>query len=305
MGNINKHLTQLAKHFNLTNSESEKEEYVLTPEEEKSVIDNAIKSAQEYKIWKWKDNKLYTDSEIEEKVKSMDWHNEINRQEILAKANSNKLQDLWHTQRREQEKEFEEKRQKELIEQWTAKSMYRLMQWTSRNIYGKDLIVNSDNKPLITALCFFVARDPRFETELGYSFKKGLIIRGISGLGKTHLVHCLEKNELNPIHVLSMLEISDQIKHEGQYQIHLGDKKILYLDDVGTEEATVNHYGTKINFFKNFIEMIYLRNRPFNEVMFSTNNNAAEIEEKYGFRVRSRIKDMFNVIDIHGKDMRG
>jgi len=79
----------------------------------------------------------------------------------------------------------------------------------------------------------------------------------------------------------------------------------LYLDDVGTEEPIVNHYGTKINWFKNFIEMYYLKNKPFNKLIISTNNSFDEIESKYGFRVRSRIKDMFNIIDVQGKDMRG
>lgn len=284
--------------------EDQRDEYVLTPEEENRVIENAIKSLKEYKEYKLKIAKC-PDGLIAAKINSIDWNAEIDREKILAAANSNKLQDLWHKQQREKEKEAEQTRQKELVETWTAKSMYRLMQWTSRNIFGKDLIINSDNKRLITALCFFLSRDRRFETELGYSLKKGLLIRGISGLGKTYLVRCVEKNDLNPILILSMIEIADQIKQEGEYQVHLGDNKIIYLDDVGTEEATVNHYGTKINFFKNFIELVYLNNRPFNQLMFSTNNSFAEIEEKYGFRVRSRMKDMFNVIDVSGKDMRG
>jgi DNA replication protein DnaC len=179
------------------------------------------------------------------------------------------------------------------------------MKWTSRNVLGKEFILNEDNKRLITTLCYFFSADQRFETELNFSMKKGLLIRGISGLGKTHLVKCLENNELNPVLILSMIEISEEIKQEGEYQIKVGDKKIIYLDDVGTEEATINHYGTKINFFKNFIEGYYLRNSPFNRLIISTNNSAAEIEEKYGFRVRSRMRDMFNVIDIHGRDMRG
>jgi len=77
------------------------------------------------------------------------------------------------------------------------------------------------------------------------------------------------------------------------------------LDDVGTEEHTVNHYGTKISFFKNFIEKYYLQNKTYEKLVVSTNNSFNEMEEKYGFRVRSRIKDMFNIIDVTGKDMRG
>ena len=178
------------------------------------------------------------------------------------------------------------------------------MAWTSKNVYGKTLIVNDDNKKIITALCFFISSDPRFETVLGYSFKKGLLIRGISGLGKTFLVRCVKDNEIKPITILSMIEIAESVKSEGEFDIRLSDK-INYLDDVGTEQHIINHFGTKINFFKNFIETYYLNNRPFDKLIISTNNNFQELEDKYGFRVRSRLKDMFNVIDVTGKDMRG
>lgn len=304
MEHLKNQLTRLAERLQLTNSENEQDQYILTAEEEKIAIQNEIQQKKNYAEWKMKGLKL-PQAEIDVRLKETNWEEKINRQEVLQRVNSNKIQDLWHQEQREKEKEMEKKVQQELVEQWTAKNMYRLMQWTSRNTFGKDLIVNEANKPFITALCFFVSRDPRFETELGYSLKKGLLVRGASGLGKTHLVRCLERNELNPILVLSMIEIADQVKAEGEYQIHRGNTKLLYLDDVGTEEATVNHYGTKINFFKNFIEMYYLRNLPANQLLFSTNNSFSEIEEKYGFRVRSRLKDMFNVIDVAGKDMRG
>lgn len=142
---------------------------------------------------------------------------------------------------------------------------------------------------------------------MGFSFKKGLLIRGVSGLGKTFLVKCIEKNEIKPIKTVSMIEVSYELKQEGEYQIKQGNNRIIYLDDVGTEEATINHYGTKINWFKDFIETVYLRGveKGFGGLIISTNNSFAEIEEKYGFRVRSRCKDMFNIIDVTGEDMRG
>jgi DNA replication protein DnaC len=188
--------------------------------------------------------------------------------------------------------------------------MYQLMAWSSRNVYGKSLIVKDDKRgldfsKLITVLCFFVSKDERFEKELGYSFDKGLWIRGISGLGKTHLVKCISENGLNPILVISMLEIEESIRLNGHYSINPKNHKIIYIDDVGTEEATVKNYGSNINFFKNFIEGTYLRSKTFEHLIISTNNSFSEIEQKYGFRVRSRIKDMFNIVDIVGKDIRG
>lgn len=270
------------------------------------MIANELLRQKQHLAWKMK-GLGYTDPQIEAKVKEIDWDSQIDTKAILSRANSNKNYELWQSSQREKERLEEAKKALELKELWTAKNVFRLMKWTSKSVFGKELIVNQHNKKLISAICFLVSGDERFESELGFSFKKGLLIRGISGIGKTHIVRCVENNELNPIKVLSMIEVADEIKDEGRYQIEYGKSKILYLDDVGTEEATINHYGTKINFFKNFIESVYLRNidSGFNKLIISTNNSFAELEEKYGFRVRSRVKDMFNIINVTGEDMRG
>lgn len=308
MDNTNKDLKDqplalLAKQLNLTDLEPE--EYILTKEEEDVAIKYEVERLQQYYVWKMV-NLGYNENQVMQKLKETNWDDEFDREELLRIVNGNKHQDIWHKEQRRKSKEEGEKSKKELIERCTAKYMYNLMRWTSQNNFGKKLILNDHNKHLITSLCYFLSHDEKFEKELGYSFKKGILIRGISGLGKTHLVRCLEKNDLHPILILSMIEIADQIKHEGEFEINMGDNHVVYLDDVGTEEATINHYGTKINFFKQFIETLYLKNqnKSFNRIMISTNNSFSEIEEKYGFRVRSRMKEMFNIIDVKGEDMR-
>lgn len=280
------------------------EPYILTHDEEKVILENELLRLQQHATWKMKGLAM-TDAEILAKIKTIDWGAEMDKEAILRLANSNKHYSIWQQKQRDNEKQAEVDRITRLKEQWTATQVYKLMQWTSQNEFGKKLILNNENKNFIKALCYFISRDERFETELGLSLNKGLLIRGVSGLGKTFLVQCASKNELNPILILSMLEITGDVKSDGEYQIKMGNHKIIYLDDVGTEEATVNHFGTKISFFKNFIESYYLRNKVFNNLIISTNNSFAEIEEKYGFRVRSRMKDMFNIVDVIGKDMRG
>lgn len=304
MAKAHQPITLLAKRLNLT--EPETEEYILSKEEEDQRINNEIDSKKKYMSWKL-EQLQYSKQEILKKISEVDWQKEIDRDEILKQANSVKHQNLWHEDNRKKEKEAEENRKKELIERCDARYMFKLMKWSSENNFGKKLIVNDNTTYLIKVLCYFLSNDIRFESELGFSFSKGLLIRGISGLGKTHLVRCLENNQLNPILVLSMIEITDEIKEQGQYEMKMENKKVVYLDDVGTEEATVNHYGTKISFFKNFIELVYLKNKEngFNKLMISTNNSFAEIEAKYGFRVRSRMKDMFNTVDVRGEDLRG
>lgn len=288
----------------MTSPNDEPEEYILTAEEEKSILANAIQSAKDFYQYKQLELGERLDN-ILSKIRERNWEAEIDKESLLSRCNSNKHQKLWMEEQRRKEKELELQRLNEIKNKYTATFVFGLMSFVSKEDYGKELIVNNDTKYLITVICYFISKDERFETELGFSFKKGLLLRGAAGLGKTYLIKCIKDNELNPVSIYSMIDISETVKSEGEYSINVSKNRICYLDDVGTEEPTVNHYGTKINFFKNFIEMYYLNNKPFNQLIISTNNSFNEIEDKYGFRVRSRVKDMFNIIDVKGKDLRG
>lgn len=298
----NLQLQLLAKKLNLTDLNEPPEEMILTAKEELSAIEHELAQAKKHKAWKLAQMGA-SEEQILSKLAGINWIKEIDTFEVLKNANSNKHYAIWQQKQRKKEQDEEVKRSCELQTRCDAKYFFNLMAWTSENTYHKKLILHDDNTALIRALCFFFSRDERFETELKFNLNKGLLIRGVSGLGKTYLLRCIERNEVRPIEVLSMIDITEEVKEEGSYE--LPHSHTLYLDDVGTEEHIVNHYGTKINWFKNFIEMYYLKNKPFNRLVISTNNSFDEIENKYGFRVRSRIKDMFNIIDVQGKDMRG
>jgi hypothetical protein len=295
--------TLLAKRLILTHYNDEQEEYLLQKEDEWAAIEHELSRLKAHMEWKMKDKGLSLE-EVKLKISQIDWSEEIDIVETLERANSNLLYALWEQEQRELEKKEVELKQAKLKEAWTANQMFKLLRWTSEVEEGKKLIVNDYTMPLIKAMCYFLSEDERFESELGFSLSKGIMIRGISGLGKTHVVKCLSKNELHPILVVSMIEIAHDIKSSGEYNLPSGYSK-FYLDDVGSEESTVNYYGTKINWLKDFLETFYLRSNQYNRLIVSTNNNAAQMEKLYGFRVRSRMREMFNVIDVDGKDLRG
>lgn len=305
MERINKPLLELAKRLALIDENQEPEPYILTKEDENKLVEFEVNSAKEYMKWRMTQASA-TKQQIDTRIRDTDWDELINKDELFQRANSVKNHEIWLNKKHISDKEEEEKRIRELKGFWTAKKMYNLMAWTSQNKYSRKLVVNDHNRNLITALCFFLSHDERFETELGFSFKKGLLIRGATGLGKTHLVRCVEDNLLSPILTLSMIEISEELMAYGEYEINKANKKIIYLDDVGTEETPVVHFGTKIYFFKNFIESIYLRNKEsgFGGLIMSSNFNFKQTSDKYGFRVASRMRDMFNVVDVSGNDMR-
>lgn len=292
----------MAKNLSLT-EDQEPDPYTLTSDEEAKAIGNAIEQAQKFMAWKMR-RILKTEDEIWHKISLIDWNEKVNRQEILTRANIAKNQAQWQRSQREADRQREIERKKELSEYWTYGRVYKLIKHNSLHLFGKELDEAPENLRAIKAICFFIARDDRFATELKFDRLKGLLLRGPSGTGKTHLVRCVEDNGLNPIHVLSMLDITEHVKEDGKYSISQQDKKLIYLDDVGTEEPTVKHFGTNIMWFKNYIETVYLRTKCYNHLIITTNLNFGELEDYYGFRVSSRMREMFNVVDMKGKDYR-
>jgi DNA replication protein DnaC len=299
---LNKELHKLAATLNVTDA-TEPEPYILTAEEEQKAIANEIERAQKFMAYKMR-RVLKTEDEIWHKISLTDWNEKVDRAKVLAQANMAKNRELWHQAQLEAEKLREIARLKELQEYWTYRRVYQLMKHNSLRLFGKELDETFENLPVIKALCFFIARDDRFATELNFDRLRGLLIRGNSGTGKTHLVQCTEDNGLNPVLTLSMIDITERIKEDGKYSIPSQGQKIVYLDDVGTEEPVVNHFGTKVSWFKNFIEKASLKAKCYNHLIITTNLNFKGMEEQYGYRVASRMREMFNVIDLTGKDRR-
>lgn len=295
---LNQELNKLAATLNLTEN-LEPEPYTLTPQEEEKILKHAIDQAQKFMAWKMR-KVLKTEDEIWHKILLVNWNEKVDRQKVLAQANMAKNHKQWEQAQREAERDREMNRVKELQQYWTYGRIYKLMKFNSLNTFGKPLDETEDNLPTIKALCFFLSRDDRFATELGFDRLKGLLIRGPSDTGKTHLVRCVEDNGLNPILSLSMLDITERVKEDGKYEIERKGNKVIYLDDVGTEEANVKHFGTNNLWFKNFIETVYHKTKCYNHLIISTNLNFKEIGEQYSFRVESRMREMFNVITMKG-----
>jgi len=287
----------------MTNLDNEAEPYILTPDEEAEVWDNACRQQEDHYRWVLNSRGVHPLT-AEAELKAIDWTKDpnLNRDELLKRANSFKHQAQWHKQRLQEERQAEKEQAEKYKKFWTAGQFYKYMAWQAED-QGKKLITNDDTLPLIKTICYFLSEDPRFETELGLSFRKGLMLRGPSGLGKTDLVKWVSDNQLHPVTIFSMIRIAETVKDEGEFEIKGGT--LLYLDDVGTEEAPVNHYGTKINWFKDFIELYYNSGKQHNRLIISTNLPFDDLEAKYGYRVRSRIREMFNVVDVKGEDLRG
>jgi len=201
----------------------------------------------------------------------------------------------------EERRQAEKINKERLAKECNANYFYNLIRQYFKFHYGR-FDFDDSNRKYITAVCYFMSNDPRFETELGYSFKNGLWVQGTAGLGKTKVIEAVKDNPLYPVKIVSLIEIAEAVREHGQVQ--LNTDRLLLLDDVGSEQAEVKHYGTTINWFKDFMEDYYLKNKVYTRLLITTNCGGDEIEKRYGYRVRSRVREMFNQIALTGVDRR-
>jgi len=148
------------------------------------------------------------------------------------------------------------------------------------------------------------------------SLKKGLLIIGGYGNGKTSVMRAME-NSLKRTNVTFKGHTSNEVvtmyevcknsfdKEDLNRQMKTGT---LYFDDVLTERDASN-YG-KINLFKEILEERYNRNKKtyitcnYQEGSDNLEDGLSQFGEKYGSRVYDRLFSMFNIIEFKGKSFR-
>lgn len=188
--------------------------------------------------------------------------------------------------------------------------------FTAEQYYGivseKGLLVDQDNQHIIEGLVLYFAGDLRFESwfDEPQSLKKGILLMGNIGCGKTFLMDLFRINPVNAYLMKSCREVTDDYKELGVDGIRkyselrqVASKNPMNgselfgwcFDDLGTEEISSN-YGNKVNVMEDVILKAYDRSELRGRVHVTTNLSADEIGEKYGPRVRSRMREMFNMI---------
>lgn len=128
---------------------------------------------------------------------------------------------------------------------------------------------------------------------------KGLFMYGNVGLGKSVLGRfiipaILLSTQRKVVNVYDMQDINNKID-----EVLL--KKIICLDDIGTEEMSVR-YGEKRMAFAEIMDMAEKNN---NLVIITTNLNIDELRNKYGERILDRIKSITKRVLFKGKSFRG
>jgi len=157
-----------------------------------------------------------------------------------------------------------------------------------------------------------------FANETGdLDLKKGLLLIGNKGTGKTELIRMFKANQNFPFRIEAILDLQFDYKMNGEkglqgYNINFKSAPNKYglsdygycFDDLGTEEIPARHFAESKNIFSEIIQMRYHNQLPFNSTHAITNKSLAELKELYGSRCADRMQEMFNVISFNHESFR-
>lgn len=199
---------------------------------------------------------------------------------------------------------------------YTAEQMYSFIQGRAQMLLAgqrknHQFEIDDYNRSVISALCLYFTGDERFlKLDPNFSFDKGIGLIGPIGCGKTFIMQLFSLNQRQSFRVVNVLDIA------GDYTIkdHGGDEAIrryvepiatarnyfgqtsitTCFDDLGTEDDK-NHMGNRVNVMQDLLLRLYARG-GYQDYALTTNLTATQVEERYGSRVRDRMRDMFNPI---------
>lgn len=142
------------------------------------------------------------------------------------------------------------------------------------------------------------------------------MLSGPVGCGKTSLMNLIKhlapadhKFSVKPCRDISFEFIQDgyQIIHKySKGKLYESEPKTICFDDLGTEN-NLKYYGNECNVMAEILLSRYdLFISKKLQTHITTNLSASEIENTYGIRVRSRLRNMINLIafDKNTKDKR-
>lgn len=184
----------------------------------------------------------------------------------------------------------------------------RIIERKGKELYGEHFRIFQEDYPLIAKLLAYILKDEETCTQNGISLKKGVLLTGPVGCGKTSLMTVLRFFQPgdNRYIVKSCRDVSFEFIQEG-YSVILKyskqafnqDKPKMYcFDDLGTEN-NLKYYGNECNVMTEILLSRYdhfVTRQMITHI--TTNLNSSEIESLYGIRVRSRMREMFNLVSF-------
>jgi len=177
---------------------------------------------------------------------------------------------------------------------------------TGKKLYHPSFKIIAEDYEIIYKLLVCILKDTAGAEKYKLSFRKGILLSGPVGCGKTSLMNIIRHLQPpeNRFIIKSCRDVSFEFIQEGYSVIHKYSKQSFKndiprtwcFDDLGTENS-LKYFGNDCNVMT---EILLSRYELFVSrqmlTHLTTNLNSSEIEEIYGTRIRSRLREQFNLI---------
>ncbi len=183
--------------------------------------------------------------------------------------------------------------------QYDFKSILIYLDAKGKLLFGKNFKIYEEDEVVLYKLCIYFIRDFDACAKLNIDPNKGILLSGPVGCGKTslmkllrHIVPHQKSYELIPARNITFAFNNIGYKTIQEY----GNSNFYCFDDLGVE-TTGRHFGKDCNVMGEILLSrydLFLQRKIRTHA--TTNLNAQELEERYGIRVRSRMRQLFNLI---------
>ena len=199
---------------------------------------------------------------------------------------------------------------------YTLSKCFHYLEQTGEQTYGPNFKIHDSDKPTIIKLLVYAIRDHENALKLGIDLNKGILLSGPVGCGKTSIMQLIKPFTYNRYEykITTTRTVSFEFAKKGfealqpyTHKIHAQQRLNSYcFDDLGAEQQ-IKHFGNDCNVMAEILMTRYedfITNGSITHI--TTNLSASEIENAYGNRIRSRLRQMFNLItfDAIAKDKR-
>ena len=173
-------------------------------------------------------------------------------------------------------------------------------------LFGKNFKIYDEDKSILLKLCSYFIKDKENCETYGIDIEKGILLSGPVGCGKTSLMKLLRHivPMQRPYEMIPCRNVTFSFNHLGFKTVEeYGNTKFYCFDDLGVEPAG-RFYGKDLNVMGEVLLSryeLYLDTKHKIKTHATTNLNAEELEERYGNRVRSRMRELFNLIAFETK----
>ena len=143
-------------------------------------------------------------------------------------------------------------------------------------------------------------------------YKVGLLLYGTIGSGKTTLAKAISNligilfnsaisSERKGVFRVSALDLAKNVADDPAYFNRLKNQELLFIDDVGTEPASVKSWG---NEYSPVTELIYARYDRQLFTIATSNLKDDDCGDRYGARIADRLEEMFERLHYQNKSYR-